>query len=301
MKEKIYICECGKTFDNPQKFNGHKRHCLIHAEELGKLEKIKAADKVAANKASAIASLKRKEEAENALQIWIDEKHTCKRCGKVMTEKWGSGTFCSRSCSNSRNNSGPQKQTIEVQLSKLAERKLIYEANPKRCIVCGNVLSYAQRYRVTCSDECCQIRQTHKNVSKKEHVGKHVVGRHIVYKIINDFDDRYYIGVRKTNNDELDTYLGSGIHISNMVKYYGRQHFSRITLFEFDNSTDAYNKEKELLVDALKDPKCVNLAHGGQGGCTFIGRKHSDATKQLLREKSIASHAKRKKQQSLSS
>lgn len=29
---KTYICECGKEFDNPQKFNGHKCHCLIHRE-----------------------------------------------------------------------------------------------------------------------------------------------------------------------------------------------------------------------------------------------------------------------------
>ena len=28
MKE--YICECGKTFTDAQKFNGHKSHCVIH-------------------------------------------------------------------------------------------------------------------------------------------------------------------------------------------------------------------------------------------------------------------------------
>lgn len=27
---KNYICICGKVFDNPQKFNGHKQGCIIH-------------------------------------------------------------------------------------------------------------------------------------------------------------------------------------------------------------------------------------------------------------------------------
>ena len=26
----IYQCICGKTFDNAQKFNGHKSHCVTH-------------------------------------------------------------------------------------------------------------------------------------------------------------------------------------------------------------------------------------------------------------------------------
>lgn len=37
----LYICECGKEFDNPQKFNGHKSHCEIHFNHLGKTYSIK--------------------------------------------------------------------------------------------------------------------------------------------------------------------------------------------------------------------------------------------------------------------
>lgn len=33
---KFYKCECGKEFDHYQKFNGHKTHCKIHRELLGK-------------------------------------------------------------------------------------------------------------------------------------------------------------------------------------------------------------------------------------------------------------------------
>lgn len=28
-----YMCGCGKEFDNPQKFNGHKSGCRIHLGE----------------------------------------------------------------------------------------------------------------------------------------------------------------------------------------------------------------------------------------------------------------------------
>lgn len=33
---KLYKCECGKEFDHYQKFNGHKVHCKIYREFLGK-------------------------------------------------------------------------------------------------------------------------------------------------------------------------------------------------------------------------------------------------------------------------
>lgn len=35
---KTYECICGKTFDNPQKFNGHKTHCVDHLKSCGKYE-----------------------------------------------------------------------------------------------------------------------------------------------------------------------------------------------------------------------------------------------------------------------
>ena len=35
----IYQCICGKTFDNAQKFNGHKSHCVTH--QLSKYGNVK--------------------------------------------------------------------------------------------------------------------------------------------------------------------------------------------------------------------------------------------------------------------
>lgn len=33
---------------------------------------------------------------------WVVEQHHCERCGKIMTEKFGSGRFYYRTCANSR-------------------------------------------------------------------------------------------------------------------------------------------------------------------------------------------------------
>lgn len=35
ISEKLYRCECGKEFDNPQSLNAHFSHCLIHKEKTG--------------------------------------------------------------------------------------------------------------------------------------------------------------------------------------------------------------------------------------------------------------------------
>ena len=37
---------------------------------------------------------------EKNLQKWIDERHCCEVCGKLMIVKYGSGRFCSKECAN---------------------------------------------------------------------------------------------------------------------------------------------------------------------------------------------------------
>lgn len=150
-----YTCSCGKEFDNPQKFNGHKRHCKIH---LGsKYEKILTIDFNNAKIASKALSEKTMFKKQQELQKWINEQHTCEKCGKVMVEKFGSGRFCSRSCANSRPHTEQDKINISsgllnsVSIKSLVEnRKKIkqeiekdnmykYYKNPSYCKNCKNV------------------------------------------------------------------------------------------------------------------------------------------------------------------
>lgn len=121
-----YKCECGKEFDNPQKFNGHKSHCQVHLKLFNKIE---AREKlqIEFKQYGSIYIQKRKEDAikrkKERLNKWIDEKHTCEKCGKVMTEKYGSGRFCSSSCSKSRQFTEELKERISTKLKKAREYK----------------------------------------------------------------------------------------------------------------------------------------------------------------------------------
>ena len=98
-----YICECGKTFTKPNSFNGHKSNCKIHyLAKYGNLDKFKEKYAKSISNCSKsredTANLRKKQKLEQ----WILEKHVCEKCGTIMTEKFGSGRFCSRACANSK-------------------------------------------------------------------------------------------------------------------------------------------------------------------------------------------------------
>ena len=165
MNEKIYKCECGKEFTKPNSFNGHKSRCRIHAEAKGTWDKIQPLC-VKAGNATAEKYVPIFEAAKQVkLQHWIDEKHTCEKCGKIMTVKYGSGRFCSQSCANGRpkleqernrisealKNSDKNKENAKAVHMKAVEE---YSNHPKMCAVCESVLPYAKREKVTCCDSC---------------------------------------------------------------------------------------------------------------------------------------------------
>lgn len=131
-----YQCECGKEFTNPQSFNGHKSHCKIHLEKTEKLEQRLQQRKEQCNKANDVLRKNWDTKKQQALQKWISEQHTCEKCGKVMTEKFGSGRFCSRSCANSREHSEETKQKIKYSITKYID--VHGTANIKsKCQICG--------------------------------------------------------------------------------------------------------------------------------------------------------------------
>lgn len=98
---KSYTCICGKIFDNPQKFNGHKSNCKVHLlNKYGNLDLYTESRKVGAEKTS--VSLKRCYAAkkQDKLNQWRLDKHVCQICGKVMVEYYGSGRFCGPYCAH---------------------------------------------------------------------------------------------------------------------------------------------------------------------------------------------------------
>lgn len=117
---------------------------------------------------------------------------------------------------------------------------------------------------------------------------------YIIYKTTNLKNQKFYIGKHQCENLN-DNYLGSGINLRKAIKKYGKENFRREILFIFDNELDMNNKEKELVTEELiNNPLCYNLTKGGEGGPIFLGKHHSESTKQKLREKSLNKPAYKK-------
>ena len=161
---KIYTCECGRIFDKPNSFNGHKSKCHIHLEQTGKLAKKLEQDQITNKKISIAMSELYANQKEEKLAKWIAEQHQCARCGKVMTEYYGSGKFCSRSCANSNLQSSLTRDLISVGVQRVAtelgqnrHKSCVekYESNPTYCVSCGKMLPYERRDKKTCGDESC--------------------------------------------------------------------------------------------------------------------------------------------------
>lgn len=162
---KNYICECGKTFMTPNSFNGHKSHCVVHLEKTGRLQVRKQVDETNGAKQSKSLKQRATKIKEEQLKQWLLEEHTCEKCGKVMTARYGSGRFCSQNCANShlvtkqtrdkiseglRTSVALQNDVITRKQTALKE----YYSNPIKCCICDTVIPYEKRYRKTCSDKC---------------------------------------------------------------------------------------------------------------------------------------------------
>ena len=176
---KIYSCECGKTFTTSQQVNGHKSHCKIHMSFIGReedLEKAEQKRKDSISKYMRESAIKRKEEREQKeseeLNKWIEERHRCKKCGKVMVQFFGTGVFCSRQCSNSHEHGEESRKkasdsaknfySVPSNLDIMRTAGIIrrkrneeeYYKNPSICKVCGKLMPYERRNHKTCSTEC---------------------------------------------------------------------------------------------------------------------------------------------------
>ena len=128
-----FICECGKTFSSKFALSGHKGFCkkYLGTERYEQRKKIKTLSDL---KTKQTLTDRSKIKKQQELEKWISEQHTCEKCGKVMTEKFGSGRFCSRSCANTRQHSEEIKQKISNSVTKTHNENIITYF----CIQCGS-------------------------------------------------------------------------------------------------------------------------------------------------------------------
>lgn len=144
---------------------------------------------------------------------------------------------------------------------------------------------------------------------------------YIIYRTINLINEKIYIGVHGTNN-LIDNYIGSGKLLKRAIKKYGRKWFKRKILFIFDDIEEAYEKEREIVNEALIMRSDVyNIHGGGMGGRVIseetrkkqslaklgnkltvetrkkqslakIGKKKSEKTRELMRKPKSPTHRK---------
>lgn len=112
---------------------------------------------------------------------------------------------------------------------------------------------------------------------------------YIIYKTTNILDGMYYVGCHQTHNLE-DGYIGSGKYLKRAIKKHGAENFVFEVLHFVDSKEKMFDLERQIVNEALvNDSSSYNLKLGGSGGNpgivgVFAGRKHSDDTKNKLRE-----------------
>lgn len=67
-----------------------------------------------------------------------------------------------------------------------------------------------------------------------------------------------------------DGYLGSGTVLRKAVKKHGREKFIKEVLFVFGTKEAADLKEIELVYEERDNPKCYNIAKGGEAGWDYV-------------------------------
>ena len=89
---------------------------------------------------------------------------------------------------------------------------------------------------------------------------------HYIYKTTNLKNGKFYVGMHSTD-DLNDGYLGSGDRLRRSIRRNGKDNF-KLEILEFlPDRTSLSLREKELVnEDLLKNPMCMNLSLGGQGG-----------------------------------
>ena len=87
-----------------------------------------------------------------------------------------------------------------------------------------------------------------------------------IYKTTCLVNNKFYIGMHITTNIN-DNYLGSGKLLKRSIKKYGKKKFKREILDIVPNEIILKKREKEIITeDLLKNPLCLNLKTGGDGG-----------------------------------
>jgi len=104
---------------------------------------------------------------------------------------------------------------------------------------------------------------------------------HFIYKTTNQINGKFYVGMHSTDNLN-DGYIGSGYKLRRSINKHGKENFKLEILEYLPNRSSLKVREKELVnEDLLKDPLCMNLVFGGNGGFISVDGYKKGAKKML--------------------
>jgi group I intron endonuclease len=107
---------------------------------------------------------------------------------------------------------------------------------------------------------------------------------YFLYKTTNLINNKIYIGVHATKHIN-DCYLGSGKHLKNAIKKYGKENFKREILEFFNSYEDALLKENEIVnQDFINRIDTYNIVNGGGMPPIKYGDKHHYFNRRLFGE-----------------
>ncbi len=105
---------------------------------------------------------------------------------------------------------------------------------------------------------------------------------HFIYKTTCTVNNRFYIGMHSTG-DLNDGYIGSGEKLRNSVRNYGKEnHKMEILEFLPDRKSLAIRESELVNEDLLKNPNCMNLTLGGNGGWSLEQQKRGAKSTNLI-------------------
>ena len=104
---------------------------------------------------------------------------------------------------------------------------------------------------------------------------------YFIYKTTCIITNKFYIGMHGTNNID-DGYYGSGTILRKSIQKHGIENHIREVLEYAKNREELCIAEKRIIQLYKGDPLCTNLADGGIGGPTMLGKNHSNTSKNKI-------------------
>lgn len=96
-----------------------------------------------------------------------------------------------------------------------------------------------------------------------------------MYKITNNINNKFYIGVHKTKNLD-DGYPGSGLRLHEAYKKYGVRNFKKEIIKFFNSIDEMFEYEKQIVNDEFRDREdTYNIVTGGLWGRPNVNGQHN--------------------------